>query len=551
MAFTPLTKDQYQKAIASGFSPDEIIKNEQTRKLNESGVNGPSFDIPHVKTGAPAIDLPTNAAIGTANVTKNVAAGAVSDIMEAGYGLADTLTKGAGLAAGAVGLPGVKKNIDQYAADREANDPIKKVAAPITAKPSGKVGEMVGEAGLFAAPGGLITKGQKVATAGVEALNLGGKVLPYVLAKSAQIIPEMVGSGATQFAKSGGDTKSAAEVAAGAGIFSGLTHATADAYNAIVPKSTQQNVEEFLKWTGNQALKGMATGSRVKNAVSALDTMIRSNFKDPIDVIDKTGTTKTWDPKNTSFYEMPQVLYKTMGNVYKTYTDIAAKAGDAGASFGQKEFTTFTKDLMDKFGPSVKGKAASHSNAASNIIDMVNRFGKKNPRDGSMYFKNASPLDIQELIQTINKDVDPGSRAHVAEVANYAATKLRQMLDDKIENTTGSEYQAARTAYSNLKGVEKDFVALAKKAFSGAGSLPSDFLDGLATIDVLQGLLTGNPHLAVRGAMIGAVKGVNKYLRNPEVKLQNALRELLDGPPKPLSQRFTAPAKKVGAPPTP
>lgn len=37
MAFTPLTQDQYQKAISAGFTPDQIIANEKVRQQQSSG----------------------------------------------------------------------------------------------------------------------------------------------------------------------------------------------------------------------------------------------------------------------------------------------------------------------------------------------------------------------------------------------------------------------------------------------------------------------------------------------------------------------------------
>lgn len=42
MAFTPLTADQYQKAISAGFTPDTILANEKIRKQNSDGAGTPA-----------------------------------------------------------------------------------------------------------------------------------------------------------------------------------------------------------------------------------------------------------------------------------------------------------------------------------------------------------------------------------------------------------------------------------------------------------------------------------------------------------------------------
>ncbi len=508
-----------------------------------------STDIPYVNgAGVPGSIL--NAGIGVANTAKNIGVGVGTTIGEAALGVPQALSSVISAGANAVGAPSVGAAF-QGEADMFGNlkkemyqDPFAKDNSTF----AGKVGQVGGTAAIFAAPTGAITKAQDVLGAGADALNLGGKVMPWIAQKIAQIAPEAIGTGVTQYGTSGGDTNSALDAAAGAGALSTISHVGMDAFNSLVPQTVKDNVAGFLRYTGKTGLKDVGTAKKINDATSAFTTMIRQAPE--IKVTDINGVTKPWNPLKTSIAELPQVLYQAKNNLYKAYTSMATKAGDEGAMFGQKEFLGLKKSLEKFMGA---GYTAQESAQAQKWIQAIDRYATKNPVDGSMYFKNTTPDNVQSLLETVNKHADPRVQdTATAVVANDLGTTLRDALDKKIESAAGPGYQQMRTAYSQLKSVEKDIIERAKPALRQTGSLPSDFIDGLASIDILQGLLTGNPGLAVRGGSIATVKAFVKFLRSPDVKMQRALKFLMNGDkasvPGGLSKRFLGTPSSTIAP---
>ncbi len=547
-----LTHDQLSANINAmekqGAKPDEVQQYLNSLK-DTSKTGAPTkaslYNIPHIEGRGPAVTA-ANAGIGTANVAKNVAGGFASGVMQTGFNLADLATKGVAKVAGAAGFPGAQKTMENFAASREQAAPIEKTFSGINSTLSGKVGEGLGEVAQFAAPGGVITKGQDIAMAGVDAAKLGGKALPWIAQKLAQVVPEAAVTGGVQYGKSGGDTKSAANAALGAGIFSTLSHVGADAFRKLVPQSVKDNVSGFLKFTGKQSLGNVATGKKVDDAVSAFTTMVRNAPQ--IKVTTADGVEKVFDPRNTSLYEAPQVLYQTKNLVYKMYTDIAKKAGGEGVNFGQADFGKIIDKLKSYAG---KGSDAAQEAKANTFIDLLQRYGKKNPTnpaDPTLYYKNVTPEDVQKIIENVNLHVNPMSDKPGTKVANQLSIDIRDMLDKKIESATGAEYQKARTAYSQLKTVEKDIVDQAKVALRKGSTLPSDFIDGLAGVDILQSILTANPAMAARGLSIAGVKAAFRYLRSPEVKMKAAFKILQDGEEGGAPQQSTTAKRLFGAP---
>lgn len=409
----------------------------------------------------------------------------------------------------------IPENIDTIQKD-VFTDPYKKELATIP----GKAGEITGDVAAFAEGGKPIVAAQeKLAPLAEKVPTTIGK---YLAKKTAQVVPEAAVTGGIELAKSGGDTKSAKEAAIGAGIFSGLTHIGADAVKSIIPQTVKDNFARVLNYAGKTSLTD-STGQKLNNAVSAFTTI--KNLAPEIKVIDKNGIEKVFDPSKADFGELPQALGQAKDKIYNAYSDLANKAGEEGANFGQADF----KAVMDKLDQySGKGYTEAFSNKAKQIKEAIKRFGTLNEKDGETYFKNTSPKEIQDLIQNINKDVNPLSDKAGAEVSQEASQELRRIMDEKITKATGSpEYQKLRTAYSQLKGIEKDVLNNWKRAMRKAG-VSSSVIDGIATVDTLQGVLTQSPTETVRGTLIGTVKKAYDYLRDPEVNLRRAFKMLDD-----------------------
>lgn len=350
-----------------------------------------------------------------------------------------------------------------------------------------------------------------------------GKAAAYLTEKSAQAIPEAAQFGGYTYARTG-DAKEAKNAAIGAGVFTGLTHVGSDAFTSFIPQGVKDNVSKVLGFTGKMGLKDAVAGQKVDKAVSAFETI--SKLAPSIKVVDENGIPKVFDPTKATFHEMPQALYQAKNMIYDAYSKLASEAGDEGANFGQKEFTQIKKALSEYEG---KGFTPAFSNKAKQISEAIDRFGKVNPKDGQVYFKNVPPGEVQKLIENINLDVNPLSDKAGSQVANDASSKIRGILDGKIETALEGKdnpgYQKLRTAYSQLKSIEPDIVNQYKKVMRKAG-VGSDLLNGLSVVDSLQGIVTGNPVEAARGAIIGAVKKAYEYFRDPEVNLRRAFSSL-------------------------
>lgn len=478
---------------------------------------------------------PAGAAInfgkGTVSTLGKVGAGVGTEIGKAGLGLGELATKG----VAKIGeIMGDKEGADYW---NNVSKGVKGISEAVYEKPfaesnasiPGKVGQGLGVATVFAAPSTAIVKGQEL---------LGGlaKGLPWIIQKAAQVAPEIAGTGATEYARSGGDADAALGAGTFAGVLSALTHVSADAFRAVIPQGLKDNVARVLGYTGKTSLKDAATTKRVDDAVGAFTTIAR--LSPDIKVIDNSGVEKVFDPSRTTFKELPQALYQAKNKIYDAYSSVAKNAGEEGVSFGQKDFNDILSALDKYMG---RGYTPAFSNKASQIKDAILRFGKINPADGTVYFKNTDPGEIQTLIQNINQDVNPLSDKAGAQVANEASSKLRSVLDEKIEAATGDKYQQLRTAYGQLKSVEKDVLDHYKKAMRRAGGFASDFIDGIAVVDSLQGILTANPAAMVRGTLIEGTKKLFQYLRDPEVNMQRVFRIIQNGskarPPTPLKTR--------------
>lgn len=504
---------------------------------------------------APAVDENMIGSIPVIDQLANVGVGIGSSIGKAGLGLGQTFLKGANVISNIalnVGLSDAPKdqfnqNIDILERGKEKvfTEPFKQRLDTI----SGKTGEFVGATVPFFATGGAVTKSQQFLQGATQktvqslAKQEGVKrVLGSFVKGATDVLPEAVVQGATEFGVSGGDVGRATFAGVGAGLFSGLTHVGSGIFRAVVPQTAKEATARALGFSRKMTLKDAATGKQLNDSIDALTTL--NNLADDIKVFDENGIEKTFVPTQATITELPQALYQAKNKVYDMYSKIAEEAGDAGASVGQKDFNRLISSL-DKY--SEAGYTESYSNKARQIVNSIMRYGKVNPRDGAIYFPNVQPARLQKLVESINKDVNPGSDAAGAIVARDASQTLRAILDDKIAQATGEQYQTIRNAYEQLKVIEQPIINLYKKVLRSSGmSLSNDWVNGISAVDAIMGLVSMNPEQLARAGATQVVKKLIQKLRiagtDPEVNLQRAfklLRGEADAPASSLKARFT------------
>lgn len=459
---------------------------------------------------------------GAQNMFKDFGVGIGTSIGKAGLGLGEFASKAISIGS-ALDPGGNSEFFGKKVPEKLENlkkgifeDPYKKELNTF----SGKSGEVVGDIAQFAEGGKPITEAQKILEP--LAAKIPTKIGSFLGKKAAQILPEVAGTGAMEYVKTGGDAEKAKNAAIGAGLFSSLTHIGSDAVKSIIPQSIKENFSRVLGYTGKTSL-GETSGKKIDDAVSAFTTL--NNMASDIKVIDKDGIEKIFDPVKSDFTELPQALSQAKDKIYNSYTELANKAGDEGANFGQSDFNSVIK-ILDKY--SERGYTKAFSNKAAEIKEALQRFGTYNEKDGQYYFKNTSPEDIQTLIQNINKDVNPLSDRAGSDVSQETSKALRDIMDKKITESTGNpDYQKLRTAYSQLKSIEKDVLNNWKKAMRKSGVKPG-LIDGIATLDTLKGILTNNPLETAKGLGISSIKKAFQYLRDPEVNMRRAFQMLQD-----------------------
>lgn len=293
--------------------------------------------------------------------------------------------------------------------------------------------------------------------------------------------------------------------------------------NSIIPSTVKENVAKVLKNTGKKSLKDASTSKALDDATSAFQT-IHENAPN-IKVTDINGNEKAFVPTEANFFELPQALQQTKKAVYDSYTNIANEAGDAGINFSQVDFVALKKNLEKYQG---KGYTPAYARKAKELSDAIDKYGTLNQKDGTIYFKNTPPQEVQDLIQQINTDVNPLSDKAGAQVANDFSSKVRSMLDEKIEKNGNPAYQETRTKYSQLKSIENDVITRYKEALRKAGANPS-LIDGIISLDGLMGVITMNPTNIARAGGATVIKKVLTYLKDPEVNMRRVFKLLEDG----------------------
>lgn len=397
-----------------------------------------------------------------------------------------------------------------------------------TAQKLGAAGTDIGE---FLAPGGLEEDTMKAIGGYIdklpEALNITGKAADAVVdalkiaAKGAISGTSMGGVEAVQ---SGGDaqkTIGATELGAGAGVLS-----------EVLP-TIVKNVPWFKKSLGDSVSRALGisgrqtTASLIEKTAKAQEGLsVIADNATGVMVKDINGVEHAFDPSKATFYDTLQAWQIARDNVYKTYTDLAVKAGDEGATFGAQDFNSVISDLQ---GAAKNSTAAFKNKTASLLKDIADNYGTVNPKTGDVYYKNIPLSDIQSFLEKVNTDVNPSSDAAGAKVSLQMSQSIREILDNKIQSYTGEGYQDIRNQYASLKSIEQDLGNQFKKVYKGSGGWFGNYVEGFGGVDAIMGLLTKSPSEAIRGGLIAGVGKLIQMSRDPERGLRSAFDIIQQG----------------------
>lgn len=354
-------------------------------------------------------------------------------------------------------------------------------------------------------------------------------MLPGKVAKAAPVVSKVfraVGDAAEWAGKTlvqTGDTKKATAAGLTAGVTNIAGSAISGAWGSI-KGDLQKNIGRAFG-----AGKG-AVSDLVKNPQKAANALkVISNLKDDI-MVGEGEARHVFDPAKATWGEMAQAIVHAKQHVYNAYSDLAAQAGEAGASFTTKEFNQvidsikgLTKDTNPSIANKVKEWIGSEENGWSGYIQK--NFGTYNPSDGKHYIKNVDFERVQKFLEGVNKGINWNSDAAGSVVGKELASGIRKVMDHKISQATGEGYQSLRNTYSDLKSIEDAVMKQTRKAAVAGGKTTSgiaNWMERFGSIDAVAGILTHGVSEAIRGiGLVGAAE-MSKYLKSSETALRTA-----------------------------
>lgn len=400
----------------------------------------------------------------------------------------------------------------------------------------GKLGTFTGDMSTFLAPTGAILKGQKVLSTALKA-----KGVPGILSRTAgRVIPEAGVNYGVEYARTGGDAKSAKSAAIFSGVASGALGLGGDLYRGAFSPNLKQATAKALGISGSQK-----AGFALKDIDRKIEgfQVLKEKAKQVV-VRDIDGIEKVFNPKQATFGETLQAWEGTRDLIFKEYTDIAKQATKAGLEIDLKPLAD---DLLSINNAKVTSNTRRAALGAYN--DLVRNFSQVGD-DGIRRF-NATPEDLEVYLKDLNETAggifQGTSDKATAKVAATTSSAIRNLMDSLIEKNTGQQYQVARNKYAALKAIEKDLVKRFKQEARQIGGGLTDYVDIFNSGDIIAGAFFANPGLIASGVTRGVIgrtlkglKDPNRYLRMVFSQLDNveepALRTRIFGSKNPYNE---------------
>lgn len=456
--------------------------------------------------------------------------GVGSAIGRGGLGLAELGLKGAEFGARKIGA----ENTADFL--KHASQKPDLIAREIYDKPfadkkdtaSRKAGEFIGIGAQFMAPTSSILKGQqalqvlaKPLTSATQGVPVLGGLTRAGVGASARFVPEALGSGAVELARTGGDLESAKE----AGILSGggvtLMAGAGSLARATFWPELQSSVTRAL------GIQGKTTGGRILPEVQKKAT--------GLGIIKKYAHETGFEPKNATFQSTIEAWNTTRKYIYSKYSAISGQAGD--------DIAFSVEPIVNKLKLITQGKRTSvYKNAAQEKInDLVSNFAINEGSGAPRFLKN-NAKDIEIYLKDLYEEAGAtlagrSDKAH-GTVAATVAAELRKMLDDAIEGASGPMYHQLRSEYSALKSIEDDLVRQFQKEARQVGGGLTDYVNIFNSGDIMAGVITAQPGLVGKGVAQGLIANTFRALKQTDRYLRRSF-DLVDGKNAgPVSQRF-------------
>lgn len=449
----------------------------------------------------------------TRGFATGLATGAMKSVGELGLGIGQMgrgiqrgISQGVDAVAGTEGF-----GLGESPFDPERADEIRDTTLAAE-QPGEGTGKFLGTLAQYMAPTSPIVRGQRMLQGAAQGLPRAAQGVGQVAARFA---PEAVGTGAVGTIRSGGDLQQGATegVLAGAGSVAlrGLAQAARSTYWPALEQSVTRAFGIQGKRSGGKALQD------VGNKISGLGILKKRAPETQVKLPD--GTTQAFDPSNATYDTTLQAWNQIRKNIYDQYHSLARQAGDS-TTIDISRSRQALEQMLDE------PVTATQRTAINRLIKSVDEA-----------FPNQNQVDIlraEKFVENLNKEAVDSffkgtSDAVASEVNASTARAIREMLDEAITSRTGGQYQALRTQYSALKGIEDDLVRkFQQQARSTGGGLP-EYVGMFASGDIISGLLSGSPMAVTRGTLLGAMAAMKRNLSSNERHLRRSF-DLLDQP---------------------
>lgn len=393
-----------------------------------------------------------------------------------------------------------------------------------TLKPEGgaqKVGKFVGDAAQYLVPTSKIAKGQRIL--GAAASKVPTKLGRGVAGASARFVPEAIGTGAVAATRSGGDLEQAKTEA----LFAGGASVGLGAIGSMARSSYWPDLSSSVsKALGSQGKKSAGVALKdTAQQISGLQVLKQRAPKLSVTLDD--GSKGIFDPKEASYSTTLQAWKEARNQVFEEYSSLSAKAGEK-ATVNLKEVRDMIEAGLDAPVLDIEKNAVrSILQSFDNVFDDV----------GNVDIKKA-----ERFVKSLNENTVQGlytgtSDAASSKVNAGTARLIRDVLDDAIEEATGSQYQALRSDYAALKSLENDLVRKFQQNMRSIGGGLAEYTGAFASGDLVGSALSLDPAQFAKGATVGAFALLKRRLSNPERFLRRSF-DLVDNAPSNLSQRI-------------
>lgn len=310
---------------------------------------------------------------------------------------------------------------------------------------------------------------------------------------------KIIGSGALGGAAGAGLGTAGAGISRVRSFFTGQTEKEA---KNILENAIQRGIDKGFKPTKRQ--KGSIIERQAKEGIKEL---VRQG--DQITFADMQTTGIPDDVKST---ELPDAIDKAMRNIYNEFNSELKKANSAG-------ILVDTQPVVQKLIQIVNSNRTQEVRRyAESLINEITRL------------QNASPLQIQEYLQDINKKfasfIVSGKGALQRSVDIEIAKLLNQTIENALEKSAIPGIKPLKSRYAGLKSLRE---LVANQAAKEARKSGIDILSVGQPEDVgvlLYGALTANPGLVASSATSQLFRSVLRRIADPERIIQNMFKTL-------------------------